>query len=102
MLEPAARSNALGQSLADADTAVVLIDVIIGMGAHRDPAGAVVDVVARARGARPIVVASVCGTEADPQVRSAQVSKLEAAGVLVAPSNARAAEIALAVSRRQA
>jgi hypothetical protein len=102
MLEPAARSNALGQSLAEADTAVVLIDVIIGMGAHRDPAGAVADVVADTRGARPIVVASVCGTEADPQVRSAQVSKLEAAGVLVAPSNARAAELALAVSRRQA
>ena len=102
MLEPAARSNALGQSLAEADTAVVLVDVIIGMGAHRDPAGAVVDVVADTRGARPIVVASVCGTEADPQVRSAQVSKLEAAGVLVAPSNARAAELALAISRRQA
>ena len=63
---------------------------------------AVANVVADARGARPIVVASVCGTEADPQVHSAQVSKLEAAGVLVAASNARAAEVALAVSRRQA
>jgi len=49
-----------------------------------------------------VIVASVCGTEADPQVYSAQVSKLEAAGVVVAPSNARAAEFALALSRRQA
>ncbi len=103
MIEPRARNDALGQSLAESDTAAVLIDVIIGVGAHADPAGALADVVADARGgARPIVVASVCGTEADPQVRSAQVAKLEAAGVLVAPSNARAAEIALAVSRRRA
>jgi FdrA protein len=102
MLEPAARNDALVQSLAAADTAAVLIDVVIGVGAHPDPAGAVADIVADTRGARPVVVASVCGTEADPQVHSAQVAKLEAAGVLVAPSNARAAEIALAVSRRQA
>jgi FdrA protein len=102
MIEPQARNDALGQSLAEADTAAVLIDVVIGVGAHPDPAGAVAKVVADARGARPIVVASVCGTEADHQVYSAQVAKLEAAGVLVAPSNARAAEIALAVSRRQA
>jgi succinyl-CoA synthetase alpha subunit len=102
MIEPSARNDALGQSLAEADTAAVLIDVVIGVGAHADPAGAVAKVVADARGARPIVVASVCGTEADPQVHSAQVSKLEAAGVLVAPSNARAAEIAVAISRRQA
>jgi FdrA protein len=102
MIQPAARNDALRQSLAEADTAAVLIDVVIGLGAHPDPAGAVADVVADARGARPIIVASVCGTEADPQVHSAQVSKLEAAGILVAPSNARAAEVALAVSRRQA
>ena len=102
MLEPVARNDALRQSLAEEDTAAVLIDVVIGVGAHPDPAGAVANVVADAPGARPAVVASVCGTEADPQIRSAQVSKLEAAGILVAPSNARAAEIALAVSRRQA
>ena len=102
MIEPAARNDALRQSLAEADIAAVLVDVVIGMGAHADPAGAVAKVVADARGARPLVVASVCGTEADPQVHSVQVAKLEAAGVLVAPSNARAAEIALAVSRRQA
>ena len=102
MLEPAARNDALGQSLAEADTAAVLIDVVIGLGAHPDPAGAAANVVTDARGARPVVVASVCGTEADPQVHSAQVSKLEAAGILVAPSNALAAELALAVSRRQA
>ena len=40
------------------------------------------------------MVASVTGTEHDPQVRSRQVAMLREAGVLVAPSNAQAAELA--------
>jgi FdrA protein len=43
------------------------------------------------------VVASVTGTEADPQVRSRQVARLREVGVLVAPSNAHAAEWAAAL-----
>jgi hypothetical protein len=41
----------------------------------------------------------VCGTEADPQVYSRQVRTLESAGVIVAPSNAHAAELALRALR---
>ena len=40
---------------------------------------------------------SVTGTDADPQVRSRQVARLREAGVLVAPSNAHAAEWAAAL-----
>ena len=53
----------------------------------------------RALGGRPAdgpaIIASVTGTEADPQVRSAQVRKLADAGVIVAPSNAAAAALAM-------
>ena len=43
------------------------------------------------RGGRDLaVVASVCGTEQDPQVLSAQTLALEQAGVTVMPSNAAA------------
>ena len=42
-----------------------------------------------------MIVASVCGTEDDPQVYSAQVEALRKAGIIVAPSNAHAAELAL-------
>ena len=41
-------------------------------------------------------IASVTGTDGDPQGRISQVAKLEAAGILVAPSNADAAKLALA------
>ena len=40
------------------------------------------------------IVASVTGTETDPQVRSKVVKGLEAAGVIVMPSNAGACRLA--------
>ena len=95
MIEPATRDAPLAEALADKAVGAVLVDVILGWGAHTDPAGELV----RALGARPpngpAIVASVTGTEADPQVRSAQVRKLAEAGVVVAPSNAAAAGLAL-------
>jgi FdrA protein len=95
MIEPATRDAPLAQALADKTVGVVLLDVILGWGVHPDPAGQLV----RALGARaaddPAIIASVTGTESDPQVRSAQVRKLMEAGVVVAPSNAGAATLAL-------
>jgi len=40
------------------------------------------------------IVASVVGTDRDPQVRARQVAILKQAGVVVAASNAQAAELA--------
>jgi FdrA protein len=40
------------------------------------------------------VIASVCGTDADPQVASRQEQTLREAGVIVAPTNAAAARLA--------
>jgi FdrA protein len=74
--------------------------VVIGFGAHADPAGQIAAVLAGAPATRPYVVASVTGTEDDPQVRSRQVAALQSAGVLVAASNAGAAELALTLARR--
>ena len=48
------------------------------------------------RGGRAVIVASVTGTDADPQPRDAQVQKLVDAGVVVADSNAAATEAAIA------
>jgi len=100
MIDPTHRSEALREALADPALAVVLLDVVIGYGAHADPAGAVAAVVAAAKAPRPAVVASVTGTDGDPQNRTAQVEKLESAGILVAAANAQAAALALAIARR--
>ena len=46
---------------------------------------------------QPLVIASVTGTEQDPQRLSRQVQQLEQAGVVVCDSNAEAARLAAAI-----
>jgi FdrA protein len=94
MIEPALRERPLAQALADPEVGVVLLDVVLGYGAHPDPAGHLVGALARCdRG--PLIVASVTGTDGDPQPRAEQVQRLVDAGVTVAESNADAAQLAI-------
>ncbi|MBM3537354.1 MAG: acyl-CoA synthetase FdrA [Alphaproteobacteria bacterium] len=99
MIDPALRDQALATALGDPAVAAVLFDCVIGHGAHADPAGAVARVIKAGPGNRPALVASVTGTDADPQNRATQVRTLQEVGVLVAASNAEAASLALAISR---
>ena len=98
MIEPAMRSGALAETLADPTVAVVVLDVVLGTGSHPDPAAPVARVLDAAPSDRPAVVASVCGTELDPQDYGAQRRTLERAGVFVAESNADAVEAAIRVA----
>ena len=97
MIDPALRNERLQQEAADPATACLLLDVVLGHGAHPDPAGAVAPVLAEIRaraeseGRRLPIVASLCGTEGDPQRLSAQERTLREAGALVYTSNAAAA-----------
>lgn len=99
MIDPTVRDDMLRATLADRNVAAILLDLVIGYGAHEDPAGHVATILDGLQSAHPPVVASVTGTEDDPQVRSRQVAALERAGVLVAPSNAEAAMLAAAIAR---
>jgi FdrA protein len=96
MIEPALRNEHLEKALRDRSVGVILLDVVIGYGAHADPAGVVARVV---KGSKKLVIASVTGTESDPQVYSRQVDALEKAGVVVAESNAQAARFAATALR---
>ena len=98
MIEPAMRCEALAETLADPTVAAVVLDVVLGTGSHPDPAASVVDVVGPASPGHPPVVASVCGTELDPQDHDAQRRALERAGVFVADSNADAVETAIRIA----
>jgi len=97
MIDPAVRNDVLMVALAEPEAAVILLDMVIGHGAHADPAGDLADVLQGARSGGPVVIASVTGTEDDPQIYSEQILKLRKAGVMVAPSNACATALALAV-----
>ena len=104
MIDPRLRNERIVEVAADPSTAVIFLDVVLGFGSHEDPAGALVPAVreaqelARRAGRSLTVVASVCGTDADPQGRSDQEAKLAAIGVLVAPSNAQAASLTAAIA----
>jgi FdrA protein len=106
MLDMTLRSHRLAQEATDPDVAVILLDVVLGDGVHPDPAGVLAPAItaacaAAAREGRSLaVVASVCGTDEDPQHRARQVERLEAAGVLVEASNARAAALAGMIASR--
>jgi FdrA protein len=95
MIEPALRDRLLSEALSDPAVGIILLDVVLGHGAHTDPAGHVASVVAR-HDRRVPIIASVTGTDRDPQPLAEQVRKLVEAGVVVAASNADAAQLAIA------
>jgi len=98
MIDPTVRDDMMIEALGNNDVAIILADIVIGYGAHVDPAGHVAALL-KEHGTKnsPLVIASATGTEEDPQIRSLQMGKLEAAGVLVAPTNADAAAWALSL-----
>ena len=101
MVDLSLRRSLLERAADDGRTGVVLLDVVLGHGAHPDPAAELAPAVARlARGA--VVVARVCGTPADPQDERRQAGLLRDAGAIVAPSNAAAARLAARASARAA
>jgi len=100
MIDPSVRDEMFLAALQDKAVAVVLIDLVIGFGAHADPAGHLARLLPSGRAGRPPVIASVTGTELDPQCRSAQVARLREAGIRVAPSNAQASEMALLLAEK--
>jgi len=100
------RKERLLKEASDPETAVILLDIVLGHGANPDPAGEIAPAIKQAkeiamRGGRYLsVVASVCGTRGDPQNLVEQEKKLEEVGVVLMPSNAQAARMAALIATR--
>jgi FdrA protein len=100
MIDLSVRAERLVAEAADPQVAVLLLDVVLGYGAHPDPAGGLAPAIRKARaqaeaaGRTLLVIASVCGTVSDPQHFNQQQHTLAEAGVILAPSNAVAARLA--------
>jgi FdrA protein len=103
MIDPSYRKLRLLNESKDSEVAIVLLDIVIGYGSHPDPAGAMFNAIVDAkrefekRSQYLSVVASVCGTENDPQVLSQQEAILIKAGVVCMPSNYQAVGLASAI-----
>ncbi len=100
MIDNDLRIRRLMQEASDPEVAVIVLDVVLGHGAHRDPASelgpAILQAVNQAdkEGRTLTVIASVTGTSGDPQGLERQVRALEAGGAILCPSNAAAARLA--------
>lgn len=104
MLDPAARVPAIESAAADPAVSVILLDVVLGHGAHTDPASVLAPALRAALG-RPsplAIVVSLVGTPDDPQDLTRQASTLAAAGATVYLSNAEAARQAASIARGDA
>lgn len=106
MIDNDLRIRRILQEARDPEVAVILLDLVLGYGAHPDPARELGQAVenarslARTEGRELLFVASVTGTDEDPQNLSQSISTLEQAGVIVCESNSAAARLtALLVSK---
>ncbi|HEV8110693.1 MAG TPA: acyl-CoA synthetase FdrA [Burkholderiales bacterium] len=99
MIDLRLRNDRMLEEAADPQVAVILLDVVLGYGSHPDPAAELVPVLAKIKkkSGSPVIVASVCGTDEDPQGLERQEAALRDAGVLLTESNASAARLAGAI-----
>ena len=97
MIDPALRDERLAREAADPATGVVVLDVVLGRGAHPDPAAGLAPLVERARGRVGVVVA-LCGARGDPQGLERQAAALRQAGAVVVRGAAAAARLAVAAA----
>jgi FdrA protein len=92
MIDAGAVAERLARAAADTDgPGVVLLDVVLGSGAHPDPAAVLAPAIAAAGQAGVVAVVTLVGTAGDPQGLDHQAQALAAAGAAVHRSNARAA-----------
>jgi FdrA protein len=93
MMDNDLRIRRIQQESDDPEVAVILLDVVLGYGAHPDPASELAPAIAQARarakeaGRFLEVVAVVVGTDEDPQDIEAQHQRLQEAGAHVETSN---------------
>jgi FdrA protein len=122
MIDQRLRLDRLAAEAADPATSVIMLDVVLGHGAHPDPAAEIGPAIAAARAARAssatpassaapasgatrtpgaarsegdlAIVVSLVGARSDPQGLTAQATALAAAGAHAFASNAQAARFA--------
>ena len=103
MIDPSLRNQRIINEINDPATAVVLFDLVLGYGAAAEPAADLLMTLAQTKRENgPLLIAHVCGTDADPQHRSQQIQALREQHVLVADCNAQAAQWAASVAEIQA
>ncbi len=103
MIDPTIRNEKIVEEAKNKETAAIILDFVIGYGAHDDSASVALKSIQEAKAISPniAIIAYVCGTGKDFQGLQKQKDILTSAGVIIANSNAQAARIAAEVIRRK-
>lgn len=96
MIDPEMRNQFILEESKNPNTAVIMLDVVLGYGSNPDPAGVLAPIIKKTNGV--IFLAHVCGTESDPQILSRQEAILEEAGAYIYDTNAKMAGTALKIN----
>lgn len=103
MIDATKRKEMMVEAGNDAETAAILVDIVLGYGAHENMAGELAPTIkkviadAKAAGRTLPVIGTIVGTDLDPQDYAQQQHILEDAGVILCRSNAQAVKTALAL-----
>ena len=103
MIDATKRKEMMVSAGKDPETAAILLDIVLGYGTTDDMAGDLKDTIikvkadAKAEGRELPVIATIVGTDMDPQDYSQQQKTLESAGVILCENNAQAVKTALAI-----
>jgi FdrA protein len=106
MIDFSMRNRRMLQEAGDPETALILLDLVLGYGANKDPLAEIIPVIracrktAAASGRLLPLLVSVTGTDQDPQNRSRVAKNLRQIGVEVLESNAAASKLALYIVER--
>ena len=107
MIDPSIRLKRIVDEAMDPEVAVIMLDFVLGYGAHSDPVGAHFNTIKRAvenaesGGRGPVFLAHVVGTDQDPQGLSSQEKILRDLGVIILPTNATMALAAAMIALRR-
>ncbi len=97
MIDPSLRNERLERESRDPEVGAIVLDVVLGYGAHPDPAGDLARVISEALNRRDdlTIAVALCGAIGDPQGVDDQAKRLSDAGANVTRNSAQAARVAL-------
>ncbi|WP_434778259.1 acyl-CoA synthetase FdrA [Neisseria sp. Ec49-e6-T10] len=106
MIDPSVRNELILKAGTDPKTAVVVMDMVIGFGAHENPAEQAAQTIEAARAQRKAedgqvtYIAAICGTDEDYQDIRLQKKILKDAGVMLLSNNREAIEAAVRITQQ--
>lgn len=100
MIDQSERTKRFLKEIRDPETAVILLDFVLGYGSHLDPVGDMQDAFREWQNMETYIpiIAHICGTPLDPQDYSKSLELLEAFGIITMPTNAQAAKLAAKIA----